>query len=578
MKKFIKTPPLTETDRQALARLLPDHSVDKNDRIRKLIDRHGTGRFVFRNTRHSVSGFPARDVHLLPLTATNEDLQQQTTEFRSFHLMTGESVQNLDYQNDPRLLWLVAFLRKNREQKVLLICRSLIQVRSIEEALRKHIKIEMALFHEQLSLLQRDRYAAWFAKKDGAQICLCSEIGSEGRNFQFAHHLVLFDLPLDPELLEQRIGRLDRIGQTETIHLYIPYLIGGEYEILARWYHEGLGAFSQHVPGIYQIYEKMALRVKSLTSAHQAEQVHALNQETVKLAQTISKKIANGRDRLLELNSLQPDIAEHLREQIVEQDAKSILEKYMVDVFELYDLRLQQQGHRTWRVNTLLLSNPEFPLPMAKDEEFFVTFDRKAACSHEDVEFITWDHPMVSGVFDMILASEKGNCAFAVWDSPENDDLILEAIYLLECVCDKRLNAERFLPPRPIRIYVDQNLKECTPSFSGKNLHDPDEEEFPFFQNLDKNRITAMLDASKIAAESSAGEIVQSALTAVQSTLENEYRRLFELAKINRNIKPEEIAGIRLQSKALQMALQGTRLRLDSLRLIHCIPFENSTA
>jgi ATP-dependent helicase HepA len=53
---------------------------------------------------------------------------------------------------------------------------------------------------------------------------ICSEIGSEGRNFQFAHHLVLIDLPLNPELLEQRIGRLDRIGQTRDIEIHIPYL------------------------------------------------------------------------------------------------------------------------------------------------------------------------------------------------------------------------------------------------------------------------------------------------------------------------------------------------------------------
>lgn len=38
------------------------------------------------------------------------------------------------------------------------------------------------------------------------------EIGSEGRNFQFASNLVMFDLPFNPDLLEQRIGRLDRIG------------------------------------------------------------------------------------------------------------------------------------------------------------------------------------------------------------------------------------------------------------------------------------------------------------------------------------------------------------------------------
>ncbi len=41
--------------------------------------------------------------------------------------------------------------------------------------------------------------------------------------FQFAHNLILWDLPVQPGLLEQRIGRLDRIGQTETIKIHVPY-------------------------------------------------------------------------------------------------------------------------------------------------------------------------------------------------------------------------------------------------------------------------------------------------------------------------------------------------------------------
>jgi ATP-dependent helicase HepA len=85
-------------------------------------------------------------------------------------------------------------------------------VEDLTEALLDRVDMKIAQFHEELSLLQRDRNAAYFSEEDGAQLLICSEIGSEGRNFQFAHHLVLFDLPENPELLEQRIGRLDRIG------------------------------------------------------------------------------------------------------------------------------------------------------------------------------------------------------------------------------------------------------------------------------------------------------------------------------------------------------------------------------
>ena len=60
---------------------------------------------------------------------------------------------------------------------------------------------------------------------------VCSEIGSEGRNFQFLHHIVLFDLPDNPDLLEQRIGRLDRIGQQHDIKIHVPVGSGVKWRV-----------------------------------------------------------------------------------------------------------------------------------------------------------------------------------------------------------------------------------------------------------------------------------------------------------------------------------------------------------
>src|SRR4029077_10615814 len=134
------------------------------------------------------------------------------------------------------ITWLIDLLRSLDPAKVLLICRTQAKVTAIDAALRQRVQnVKIALFHEGLSLIQRDRNAAWFAERDGARILICSEIGSEGRNFQFSHHLVLFDLPLDPELLEQRIGRLDRIGQKSEIQVHVPYVAGSSHEVLVRW-------------------------------------------------------------------------------------------------------------------------------------------------------------------------------------------------------------------------------------------------------------------------------------------------------------------------------------------------------
>lgn len=108
----------------------------------------------------------------------------------------------------------MGYLTSHRSQKVLVICAKAATALQLEQVLREREGIRAAVFHEGMSIIERDRAAARFAEEDtGAQVLLCSEIGSEGRNFQFASHMVMFDLPFNPDLLEQRIGRLDRIGQ-----------------------------------------------------------------------------------------------------------------------------------------------------------------------------------------------------------------------------------------------------------------------------------------------------------------------------------------------------------------------------
>ena len=166
--------------------------------IRELADRHGgTGRVLFRNTRKTISGFPKRLAKLSSLQpgqAENGAALGQA-EFESDIGLAEEEFQP-DYSDNPRIKWLADLLREFESDKFLLICRTRQKTAAIEESLRSQINIKSAVFHEELSLVQRDRNAAWFADDDGARLLVCSEIGSEGRNFQFCRHLILFDLPL----------------------------------------------------------------------------------------------------------------------------------------------------------------------------------------------------------------------------------------------------------------------------------------------------------------------------------------------------------------------------------------------
>jgi SNF2 family DNA or RNA helicase len=78
--------------------------------------------------------------------------------------------------------------------------------------------IPHSVFHGGMSGLEKDEAVARL--RDEVSVMVATEVGGEGRNLQFANVLVNYDLPWNPMKIEQRIGRLHRIGQTREVHVY----------------------------------------------------------------------------------------------------------------------------------------------------------------------------------------------------------------------------------------------------------------------------------------------------------------------------------------------------------------------
>src|SRR5262249_42189011 len=95
------------------------------------------------------------------------------------------------------------------------------QFRATQEMLQRRLEQAghtLAVFHGGLSRLAKEDAVQQF--RGPARLLLATEAGSEGRNLQFAHAVCNFDLPWNPMRIEQRIGRLSRIGQTQDIYVY----------------------------------------------------------------------------------------------------------------------------------------------------------------------------------------------------------------------------------------------------------------------------------------------------------------------------------------------------------------------
>ena len=514
--------------------------------VAELLDAFGTGRVMFRNTRAALSGFPERQALLVPLDGANED--------------------------DAKVRWLAELLKTLRDAKILVICRTRALAEQTAERLQRLIAVKCAVFHEGLTLLQRDRNAAYFAEEEGARLLICSEIGSEGRNFQFAHHLVLYDLPANPELLEQRIGRLDRIGQTATIRIHVPYAPGTASEVVARWYHEGLGAFEKNLHGAAEIVRELGAPLAALLARFDAKKLTAFLAKSRQVRAGVTRKLERGHDRLLELSSCRPAAAAVITDHIRALDADPEFEAFVIRLLEHCGMHIEDLAPRTYLFRPdHLLSEALSGIPA---EGLSVTFDRARALSREDLGFMTWDHPLVRSALDLLLGAETGNAAFGIWRHPDGESLLLETNYVVECVAPASLHVDRFLPTTPVRVVIDHAQKDIT---ADAELAAAVLEKGDVFRLLDRGAVKkklfpAMLAAAQKLAAAQLTTIAAAAQEKMDSQLRHEIARLEDLAEINDHVRPAEIAALRAHQTELTTALTAARLRLDGVRIIWRMP------
>jgi len=507
--------------------------------ISELLDEFGTGRVMFRNTRATLSGFPVRKVVLAPLD-----------------------------QSDSKQKWLARLLKAPGNWKALLICRTAAMAEQIQKDLLREIKVACGLFHEGLTLLQRDRNAAFFAEEDGARVLICSEIGSEGRNFQFVQNLVLFDLPANPELLEQRIGRLDRIGQTSTIHIHVPYLKGTESEVLARWYHEGLDAFRSIPHGATELAREFAGELAVLGEKFDSARLKQLIERTRKQHTKVAKTLERGHDRLLELNSWKPGEADETIRQIRELDGDLQFEEFLLNILDHFGVHIEELGNRGYLLRPGSLFTEAFPsLP---ETGMSATFSRERALSREDLGFLTRDHPLVRGALDLLLGGESGNTGFGIWKTAGNGAVLLEIYAVVECIAPEALHADRFLPATPVRVVVDHALNDQSgdAAYAAARLEKGDIMRILNKAVFKKQILPAMLGKAVEIAGERMRSVTEAAKTVMIAQLQDEIERLVDLSVINDHVRQSEIDAAKQEKSELESALATARVRLDSIRLI----------
>lgn len=562
--KLISGKALTADEKKTLKNKLgiDMEGVERDAALQMLVDRHGTGRVYFRNTRKTMALF-------------QEFFPKRL--FQKYPLKLGKTKNPEKKLLEMKSQWLATFVAQHKGAKTLLICHEKETVVELEKALKELSTAKVAFFHSGMNLMNRDRQAAYFADPEGADILLSTEIGSEGRNFEFAKHLVLFDLPKLPDLLEQRIGRLDRIGQKNDIHIHVPYLEGSEEELLMRWYHEGFNAFESSPRGGTELYatvrpELLALLERAQNGDDVEEDFKAFLAKTQELHQGIETKLEEGQDKLVEINSFHHERAMTFVKEIKTVDESPELRDFMVNIWTQLGVDVEDMNDP----DTFFIrpgDNMYLPhFPGLENEGMTVTFRRSNALTREDITFLSWDHPMVLGIMDFISSKEMGNATIATWKSPSKENFLFEGFYLLSCVAEKKLQIQKWFPPTPLRVLLNGQLQDLTQKLPKKFVDESTEglsqEKRAQLGDLPKDFIKESIKRGKELCVARAKQYKDKFKEDMLKSFNAEIERLEALRKVNPTVSETEILLLRFNRDSIAKAMDKAELSLDSLRLI----------
>jgi ATP-dependent helicase HepA len=282
------------------------------------------------------------------------------------------------------------------------------QSRDTQEFLLRTIsgRWKVEVFHGQLKPDEKDAVVARFRDGVGPQVLISTEAGGEGRNFQFCHLLINYDLPWNPMRIEQRIGRLDRIGQKHPVTV-INFAVRGTIEerVLAvlsnriRVFEETIGGLDpilgnveQDLKAVFLASESEARRALELLDRQLASRVFAARETERRLADLIMDTKSYRQDEVSELleqrgviddNAIRRFVLAALQELDVriEEDP---------DLPNVYDIKLRGQ---------FLNQLPQFATDGVRRR---ATFNPAVALEFENIEFLAFGHELVDALVERV--------------------------------------------------------------------------------------------------------------------------------------------------------------------------------
>jgi SNF2 family DNA or RNA helicase len=256
------------------------------------------------------------------------------------------------------------------------------------------------VFHGSQSSQQKDASVDAFKNGVGRQVLISTEAGAEGRNFQFCHMLINYDLPWNPMTVEQRIGRIDRMGQENTVMVFNFCVKDSIEERVLDVLERRINMFEVTVGGLDPILGEVAGDLREIMQKARDERDAAIEVLGERLANQVSearKADAKLQDFFMDTKSYAVSIAEKIAGQKGAVNA-AVQEKYMKTLLKVHNTYIKRhEDLKEYEVvfhDPFLRNNPNlFKHP--QDRQRRVVFRSDERPDSDYVQYLAFGHPVI---------------------------------------------------------------------------------------------------------------------------------------------------------------------------------------
>ncbi|MBD3921004.1 hypothetical protein H8B09_19720 [Paenibacillus sp. PR3] len=317
---------------------------------------------------------------------------------------------------------LMQLLRQQKDIKVVIFTSYTSVCREIGIRLEQVMPAQFALHDKYMTPQQIEKEISRFREDQDCNFLICDTSGEVGRNLQFADHIVHFDLPLSPNRIEQRIGRVDRIGRSKPFAMTV--LAGPEIELSYQeaWLQlldKSLNVFQQSISSLqFLIDEKIPLilrstyemgmqgfeeQVESLTESLEEEKLKIYEQHMLDDIDAIEQQSTDIFDELLRYDH-----------EVSSTEFRDALEGWVLEALKFKPVNMENRNVCSYQADLYTLVPYNYLKQFLGNTEQESTYDREVAVTRRNTSLYRIGHQFVDLMNEYIKWDDRGS-VFSFW-------------------------------------------------------------------------------------------------------------------------------------------------------------------